>query len=118
MDDLPKDDEFAQKLVKEIRPQLLNNIAVMHHTLNNFVDAEHYYSLAIQSTEASNEEEKNLKLTMSYNLARLYEEKLETEKATAIYTKLIEDYPTYVDGIYIYIYIFFKIFINTNVDFV
>lgn len=114
MDDLPKDDEFAQKRVKEIRPQLLNNIAVMHHTLNNFADAEHYYGLAIQSTEASNEEEKNLKLTMSYNLARLYEEKLETEKATAIYTKLIEDYPTYVDGMYI----FFKIFINTNVDFV
>ncbi|ORE11726.1 TPR-like protein [Rhizopus microsporus var. microsporus] len=98
LDDLPKDDEFAQKRVKEIRPQLLNNIAVMHHTLNNFADAEHYYGLAIQSTEASDEEEKNLKLTMSYNLARLYEEKLETEKATAIYTKLIEDYPTYVDA--------------------
>lgn len=70
----------------------------MHHSLGKYSDAEHYYSLAIQATEACANEEKDLKLTMSYNLARLYEEKLETEKATSIYAKLIEDYPSYVDG--------------------
>jgi RNA polymerase-associated protein CTR9 len=84
--------------VKEIKPELLNNIAVMHQNLGNFADAEHYYGLAIQETESSNGAEKNLKLTMSYNLARLYEERLEIEKATAIYRKLIEDYPGYTDG--------------------
>lgn len=84
--------------VKELKPELLNNIAVTHQNLGNFSDAEHYYSLAIQENETSKGDEKNLKLTMSYNLARLYEERLETEKATAIYRKIIEDYPAYIDG--------------------
>lgn len=84
--------------VKELKPELLNNIAVTHQTLGNFSDAEHYYGLAIQESETSKGDEKNLKLTMSYNLARLYEERLETEKAIAIYRKIIEDYPAYIDG--------------------
>jgi RNA polymerase-associated protein CTR9 len=98
LDELPKDDPTAMERVGEIRPGLLNNIAVNHQSLGNYSDAEHYYGLAIQETENSKQDEKNLKLTMSYNLARLYEEKLETAKATAIYRKIIEDYPAYTDG--------------------
>jgi RNA polymerase-associated protein CTR9 len=70
----------------------------MHQKLGNLSDAENYYSLAIKESESSVGTEKNLKLTMSYNLARLYEERLETEKAISIYKKLIEDYPGYTDG--------------------
>lgn len=98
LEHLPKDDIVTQDRVKEIKPELLNNIAVMHQKLGNLSDAENYYSLAIKESESSVGTEKNLKLTMSYNLARLYEERLETEKAISIYKKLIEDYPGYTDG--------------------
>lgn len=98
LDHLPKDDLVTQDRVKEIKPELLNNIAVMHQTLGNLSEAENYYSLAIKESESSVGTEKNLKLTMSYNLARLYEERLETEKAVSIYKKLVEDYPGYTDG--------------------
>lgn len=98
LDGLSKDDMVAMERVKEIRPGLLNNIAVTHQSLGNFNDAEHYYGLAIQEIENSKEDEKNLKLTMSYNLARLYEERLEISKATSIYRKIIEDYPAYTDA--------------------
>ncbi|KAG1063586.1 hypothetical protein G6F42_027179 [Rhizopus arrhizus] len=76
LDHLPKDDLVTQDRVKEIKPELLNNIAVMHQTLGNLSEAENYYSLAIKESESSVGTEKNLKLTMSYNLARLYEERL------------------------------------------
>ncbi|KAI9248923.1 hypothetical protein BY458DRAFT_550823 [Sporodiniella umbellata] len=98
IESVSQDDELAQERVKQIKPELLNNIAVMHHLLGKYLEAEGYYSLAIQAAENHTEGEKDLKLTMSYNLARLYEEKRETDKATAIYTKLIEDYPSYVDA--------------------
>lgn len=98
LDHLPEDDLVAQERVKEIKPELLNNIAVMHQKLNNLNEAERYYGLAIQECEASVGEEKNFKLTVSYNLARLFEEKLEMEKALAIYRKIVEDYPGYIDG--------------------
>ncbi|KAI9251267.1 hypothetical protein EDC94DRAFT_621906 [Helicostylum pulchrum] len=98
LDEIPKDDLLAMERVKEIKPELLNNIAVTHQTLGHFTEAEHFYSLALQESETSKGEEKNLKLTMSYNLARLYEERLEIEKATAIYRKIIADYPAYADA--------------------
>ncbi|CAO3693034.1 unnamed protein product [Rhizopus stolonifer] len=98
IENVSQEDETAQERVKQIKPELLNNIAVMHHLLGKYTEAEHHYSLAIQAAESNTEGEKDLKLTMSYNLARLYEEKRETDKATAIYTKLIEDYPSYVDA--------------------
>lgn len=109
MDEIPKDDLIAMERVKELKPELLNNIAVTHQTLGNYSDAEHYYGLAIQESETSKGDEKNLKLTMSYNLARLYEERLETEKATAIYRKIIEDYPAYIDG-KLFTFLFQKVF--------
>ncbi|CEP12047.1 hypothetical protein [Parasitella parasitica] len=98
LDHLPKDDIVTQDRLKEIKPELLNNIAVMHQKLGNLSEAESYYSLAIKESESSPGAEKNLKLTMSYNLARLYEERLDIEKAVSIYKKLIEDYPGYTDA--------------------
>lgn len=102
LEDIPTDDQVAMERVKEIKPELLNNIAVMHQTLGNSVDAEHYYGLAITESEQSNDDDQKLKLTMSYNLARLYEDRFEIEKARAIYRKIIEDYPGYTDGKMIY----------------
>ncbi|KAI9475952.1 MAG: hypothetical protein EXX96DRAFT_283036 [Benjaminiella poitrasii] len=98
LETIPKDDELSQERIKEIKPELLNNIAVMHQKLNNFTDAEHYYGLALQEVELCTGQEKDLKLTISYNLARLYEERMDIEKAAAIYRKLIEDYPSYADA--------------------
>ncbi|KAI7905639.1 uncharacterized protein BX663DRAFT_500417 [Cokeromyces recurvatus] len=95
---IPKDDELSQERIREIKPELLNNIAVMHQKLDNLTEAEHYYGLALQEVELCTGQEKELKLTISYNLARLYEERMEIEKATAIYRKIIEDYPSYTDA--------------------
>ncbi|OBZ82827.1 RNA polymerase-associated protein CTR9 [Choanephora cucurbitarum] len=96
LDHLSPEDTASQDRLKQIKPELLNNMAVMHQRLGNLTDAEHYYGLAIQETEKR--EDKDLQLTMSYNLARLYEDSLETEKAMAIYRKIIQDHPGYTDA--------------------
>jgi RNA polymerase-associated protein CTR9 len=100
LDNIPEEELVAVDRVNEIKPELLNNIAVMHHSLNHSEEAERYYSLAIQESETpkESETEKHLKLTMSYNLARLYEDRCESDKAAAIYRKITEDYPSYADG--------------------
>ncbi|KAI8369446.1 uncharacterized protein BYT42DRAFT_110841 [Radiomyces spectabilis] len=88
-----------------IKSELLNNVAAVHHTLGNLDEAETYYSLAIQefdrlgeSSQDNKNVDVNLKITTTYNLARLFEDRLETEKATSIYKKLTEDYPSYADA--------------------
>ena len=35
---------------------------------------------------------------MLYNLGRLYEDRFQFEKAIAVYHKIIEDYPSYIEG--------------------
>jgi RNA polymerase-associated protein CTR9 len=74
--------------------------------------AEQFYSRAIQAcddlakTIGQNDDETNSnqvhasdsQLTITYNLGRLYEDRSETDKATVIYNKIVEDYPSYSDG--------------------
>ncbi|KAI8977189.1 hypothetical protein BDF20DRAFT_873493 [Mycotypha africana] len=94
LNDLPAEDPE----VKQVKPEVLNNMAVLHQKTGNLNEAEHYYGLALQEIETAPGKDKHLKLTISYNLARLYEEHVDIEKATAIYRKIVEDYPGYKDA--------------------
>ncbi|KAG0180123.1 protein required for normal CLN1 and CLN2 G1 cyclin expression [Apophysomyces sp. BC1021] len=95
-------------LNEQIKPELLNNIAVTHHTLGNLNEAENYYNAAIEecekisNTKEYSKEQQNraasLQVTMTYNLARLYEEQGDMEKAKTIYKRICADYPAYHDA--------------------
>ncbi|KAL0093325.1 hypothetical protein F4703DRAFT_1266544 [Phycomyces blakesleeanus] len=97
-----------EKGVSSHKVEVLNNIAAMHHTLGHLDDAQRYYGLAIQESETiSNAEDSSIdskeyaagmRLTITYNLARLYEERMDTDKASAIYKKITKEYPTYNDA--------------------
>ena len=95
-----------------VKAEVLNNIAVMNHINGMLDDAEKYYSMAVQEYEKrANEEEKeentsepnasefDLKLTITFNLGRLYEEKGDMDKALTIYKTITENYPHYFEGI-------------------
>ncbi|KAI8140666.1 hypothetical protein BJV82DRAFT_671405 [Fennellomyces sp. T-0311] len=83
----------------DVKVEVLNNIGVMHHINGMLDDAEKYYSMAIQEYEKrvsdDKENEYDLKLTMTFNLGRLYEEKGDVDKALTIYKTLTENYPQY-----------------------
>ncbi|CAO3590033.1 unnamed protein product [Absidia cylindrospora] len=88
-----------------IRPELLNNIGAMYHRQGDLHKAEQFYSLAIQAcdeltkdTTENNDDANDSKLTITYNLGRLYEDRSEMDKASAIYDKIVDDYPSYSDA--------------------
>ncbi|KAI9493671.1 hypothetical protein BDB00DRAFT_822072 [Zychaea mexicana] len=88
-----------------VKAEVLNNVAVMNHTNGMLEEAEKYYSMAIQeyekhATEDTNdlESDVDLKLTMTFNLGRLYEEKGDVDKALTIYKTLTENYPHYFEA--------------------
>lgn len=45
-----------------------------------------------------NERRSSLEVTITYNLARVYEELQDNEIAQKLYQFIIEDYPDYIDG--------------------
>ncbi|KAI8341198.1 hypothetical protein BC941DRAFT_510409 [Chlamydoabsidia padenii] len=108
-----ENNEHSSTDSNRIRPELLNNIGAMYHKQGDLDKAEQYYSRAIQAcddltkTDTQNDEDNennihvhanNAKLTITYNLGRLYEDRSDTEKATVIYNKIVEDYPSYADA--------------------
>ncbi|KAG0164723.1 protein required for normal CLN1 and CLN2 G1 cyclin expression [Apophysomyces sp. BC1034] len=74
----------------------------------NLNEAENYYNAAIEecekisNTKEYSKEQQNraasLQVTMTYNLARLYEEQGDMEKAKTIYKRICADYPAYHDA--------------------
>ncbi|KAI7851232.1 hypothetical protein BDC45DRAFT_222920 [Circinella umbellata] len=96
-----------------VKAEVFNNIAVMNHISGLLDEAEKYYSMAVQeyekranaeekkeeSTVGSNASEFDLKLTITFNLGRLYEEKGDLDKALTIYKTITENYPHYFEGI-------------------
>ncbi|KAI9249224.1 hypothetical protein BDA99DRAFT_524328 [Phascolomyces articulosus] len=89
-----------------VKAEVLNNIAVMNHINGNLDEAEKYYSMAIQEYEKrateeatiGSETEYDLKLTITFNLGRLYEVKGDVDKALTIYKTLTENYPHYSEA--------------------
>ncbi|CAO3613497.1 unnamed protein product [Cunninghamella blakesleeana] len=106
--DLLEKNEKEDKDLTYIRPQLLNNIGAMYHRQDDLDKAEQYYSLAIEAWDKYNDGSQQnstttdntqyCKLTITYNLGRLYEERKELGKATAIFEKIVDDYPSYFDA--------------------
>ena len=98
--------ERAFKILKDscldIRPEISNNLAALHHRLGHLEEAIKYYTLALQrcDDEINHSEENHFSLiavTITYNLARLYEDKLEFHRAEQLYKAILEEYPDYVD---------------------
>ncbi|ORX50505.1 TPR-like protein [Hesseltinella vesiculosa] len=92
----------------EVLPELLNNIAALYHRQGDLTKAEEHYGLAIEACEKTTQSEpqqngavdraRDTKLTVTYNLGRLYEDQKEPAKAASIYSSIIKEYPTYADA--------------------
>mmetsp|Transcript_39349 Transcript_39349/g.63823 ORF Transcript_39349/g.63823 Transcript_39349/m.63823 type:complete len:766 (+) Transcript_39349:2-2299(+) len=80
-------------------PSLLNNIAVLKHVKGDLDIAESLYNRALEAEEggASSDAPYKKNITTLYNLARLYEEKLQTSKAQTLYKEIIREHPNYLD---------------------
>ena len=89
----------ASEVDEKVDPRLLNNIAVMMHLDYNFDSARTTYenALTCAATENSPNAEA-MSTTILYNLARVYEDQGDVEKAKEAYDKLLTRHSEYVDG--------------------
>ncbi|KAI8062417.1 hypothetical protein BC940DRAFT_349615 [Gongronella butleri] len=98
-----------QQSATALRPQLLNNIGALYHRQGDLTQAATHYDQAIDACESSEPNQPNgavaaepaaldTKLTVTYNLGRLYEDQNDADRAIAVYTKIVDEYPTYADA--------------------
>ena len=80
-------------------PRLLNNLAALRYLSGHLDEARALYERAL--TDASSQgtrESDSMATSLLYNLARVYEDQGEGQKAKEAYEKLLSRHPEYVDG--------------------
>lgn len=92
---------LKEKIQEEIPSEILNNVASLHFRLGNYDDAKRYYEAALQSANNELIHDKiyysAITVTISYNLARLYEAKHEYDQAEKSYRAILSKHPQYID---------------------
>uniref|UniRef100_UPI00358F373B RNA polymerase-associated protein CTR9 homolog n=1 Tax=Myxine glutinosa TaxID=7769 RepID=UPI00358F373B len=80
---------------------ILNNVGVLHSQLGNLREAQKLYMAALESARGNVEKDEeyhhSISVTMTYNLARLYEEMSEKKKAESLYKDILREHPSYMD---------------------
>uniref|UniRef100_UPI00358E2C0C RNA polymerase-associated protein CTR9 homolog n=1 Tax=Myxine glutinosa TaxID=7769 RepID=UPI00358E2C0C len=96
----------ATQILKEngqsdVPPVILNNVGVLQSHLGNLREAQKLYMAALESARGNVEQDegyhRSISVTMTYNLARLYEEMSEKKKAVSLYKDILREHPCYID---------------------
>lgn len=89
---------FKENVNLYVPPEIINNMAALYHKLDRLDSAREDYKLALQRCEQEDDNYfKTLAVTLSYNLARLYEALYQTDKAESLYKSIYKDHPNYID---------------------
>lgn len=87
---------------ESIRPEIENNIAVLQQSMGALDTALDHLTYGIEagkkrSEVAESEHDKELHIVMTYNLARLHEDRREFDQAEQLYEQLTKDQPSYIE---------------------
>jgi RNA polymerase-associated protein CTR9 len=84
----------------QVDPRVLNNLGALRHLENGFMDARAYYEAALTNASAIETDiGDGMSTSILYNLARVYEDEGDEERAKDAYSKLLSRHPEYIDGI-------------------
>lgn len=87
--------------IAEVPPEIWNNIAALHYRMGNLSEAKNKLELALARSKSEAEHDSqyydSISVTMTYNLARLYEEMCEFDRADKLYKDILKEHPNYID---------------------
>ncbi|KAI9321551.1 hypothetical protein BX666DRAFT_1874773 [Dichotomocladium elegans] len=97
------DDDAEAKYADRIKVEVLNNLGALYHATEDYDKAITYYTAALREYKEAHDgkevlPEDDIGISMTYNLARAYEEKAEWENARNLYLRIIHDCPDYFEA--------------------
>lgn len=92
---------LTEKVEVEIPPEILNNMAALFYRTGNLVEAKNKLEQAIERTKTEAQHDSqyydSIAITMTYNMARLYEEMCEFDQSDKLYKNILKEHPNYID---------------------
>ncbi|KAH3764242.1 RNA polymerase-associated protein CTR9 [Pelomyxa schiedti] len=82
---------------RKLPAELCNNVGVLYHQSSKLDKAQKWYLRSIAATGCTIDQYKACNVTVTYNLARLYETKFEFAEAENLYKGILKEHPNYVD---------------------
>eukprot|EP01112_Ceratiomyxa_fruticulosa_P010770 TRINITY_DN2864_c0_g1_i24.p1 TRINITY_DN2864_c0_g1~~TRINITY_DN2864_c0_g1_i24.p1 ORF type:complete len:1165 (-),score=325.28 TRINITY_DN2864_c0_g1_i24:196-3690(-) len=78
--------------------ELYNNLGVLTHVNGKLEEAEQFYLKSISENKFPIGDYKAVNVTATYNLARLYEDMAQYQKAEELFKGILKHHPNYIDG--------------------
>lgn len=92
---------LTEKVHAEIPPEILNNVAALNYRLQNLPEAKSKLEQSLERAKLESEQDAqyydSISVSMNYNLARLFEEMCEYDKADKLYKDILKEHPNYID---------------------
>ncbi|XP_050083431.1 RNA polymerase-associated protein CTR9 homolog [Anopheles aquasalis] len=92
---------LTEKVNADIPPEILNNVAALHYRQGNLEESMAKLQQAIECAKAEAQHDAqyydSISVTMTYNLARLYEAMAAFDKADKLYKDILKEHPNYID---------------------
>uniref|UniRef100_A0A182IN46 Tetratricopeptide repeat protein 21A/21B fourth ARM domain-containing protein n=1 Tax=Anopheles atroparvus TaxID=41427 RepID=A0A182IN46_ANOAO len=92
---------LTEKVNADIPPEILNNVAALHYRLGNQDEAMSKLEQAIERAKVEAQHDAqyydSISVSMTYNLARLYEAMAVFDKADKLYKDILKEHPNYID---------------------
>jgi len=90
-----------ETVLTEIPPELLNNVGSLQFRLGQLDAAHKNYELALERCKRESEHDpqyyNSISISVTYNLARLYEVRWLNDRAEKLYKDILKEHPNYVD---------------------
>ncbi|XP_033646150.1 RNA polymerase-associated protein CTR9 homolog [Asterias rubens] len=92
---------LKEKVQADVPPEILNNVGALHFRLGNQPEAKRYYEASLKRAHFEAEHDETyygaISVSVSYNLARLFEIMFQFDKAEKLYKDVLREHPNYVD---------------------
>lgn len=92
---------LTENISADVPPEIWNNIAALHYRMGNLSEAKNKLEQALERSKSEAEHDSqyydSISVTMTYNLARLYEEMCEFDRADKLYKDILKEHPNYID---------------------
>lgn len=92
---------LTENINAEVPPEIWNNIAALNYRMGNLTEAKDKLERALERAKSEAEHDSqyydSISVTMTYNLARLYEEMCEFDRADKLYKDILKEHPNYID---------------------
>lgn len=92
---------LTENINADVPPEIWNNIAALNYRMGNLSEAKTKLEMALERARVEAEHDSqyydSISVTMTYNLARLYEEMCEFDRADKLYKDILKEHPNYID---------------------